>query len=150
DGYESATAENFGHDLFFVDKKDYVVVAPTKDLAAAFAKGAPGLDGKLSKAEAAKLLASDAGIYVDMTAVNKQYGDQIKAARKEAEEQLKKAGETIGKAQKAQMDMALKMIDPIFQAVEDSKTALFTVEVRPGGVSLHDEVAMTAGTKTAD
>jgi hypothetical protein len=149
DGYESATADGTG-DIVFVDKKDYVVVTPSKDVAAAFVKGAPGLDGKMGKEQAAKFLAGDLGLYVDMEAVNKEYGEQIKAARKTVDELLDKLEETLGKAQKSQFETVKKMIGPIFQSVEDAKTALFTAEIRTDGVRLHAEAEVRSGTPTAD
>jgi hypothetical protein len=150
DGYESATAENGNHDIFFVDRKDYVVVTPTKDLAAAYVKGAPGLDGKLGKAQAGKLLGSDAGVYVDLESVNKEFGDQLKAARKEAIEQFKKLAESVPQAQKGQFEMVQKMLDPLFQAIEDGKSVLAAAEVGPNGVTYHEELEFRASTPTTD
>ncbi len=118
DGFES-TASDMGGDIFFVDRKDYVVVTPNKDVAEALAKPpAKGLDGKLSKAQAAKLLSSDFGLYVNMEDVNKEYADQIKAAREAVEEQLKKAEKADDKSMKMALSMAKQFVGPIFQAVE--------------------------------
>ena len=151
DGYEWVTPEGGGADVVFVDKKDYVVLTPTKDIAAAFVKGgAAGLDGKMSKGQAARFLASDVGLYVDMEAVNQTYGDQIKAARKEIEEQLDKVQSSLGATQKAQFEVVKKAIGPVFQAVEDGKTALLTAEIGPDGVRLHAEAGVRSGTPTAD
>src|SRR5438874_421396 len=85
--------------------RDHVVATPSKDVAADFAKTTPGLDGKMDKAQAARFLASDEGVYVDMEAVNKQYGDQIKAAHKAMTEQFDKLAEKVPAAQKGQFEM---------------------------------------------
>ena len=45
DGFES-TASDMGGDVFFVDRKDYVVVTPSKDVAEAFGQGAGGGPGR--------------------------------------------------------------------------------------------------------
>ena len=149
DGFES-TASDMGGDIFFVDRKDYVVVTPRKDVAEALAKApTAGLDGKMSKAQAAKFLSSDMGVYVNMEDVNKEYGDQIKAARDGAEEALKKAEKLDDKSMKMALSMAKQLVGPLFQAVEDGQTALVTTEVRPGGVALHYEVGFRADSKTA-
>ena len=77
--------------VYFVNQKDYVVVTPSKDVAAVFeqkATRAPRLDGKLSKAQAAQFLASDVGLYVNMEDVNTKYADQIKAAHKAVDDQI--------------------------------------------------------------
>ncbi|HVS35132.1 MAG TPA: hypothetical protein VMS17_06085 [Gemmataceae bacterium] len=147
DGIDSTTANSH---IYFVDRKEYAVLTPTKEAAEAFVKGAPGLDGKLSKAQAAKFLASDLGVYVNLEDVNKQYGDQIKAFQKTVDEQLDQIESALGAAQKSQFEMIKKMIGPLFQAVEDGKTALFTVEVGADGVKLHGDADLRTGTPTAD
>ena len=151
DGYEATVQSTGKGGIYFVNRKDYAVLTPTKETAEAFVKGGTaGLDGKLSKAKAAKFLASDLGLYVDMEAINKEYGDQIKAAHKTIDEQLDKLEGSLGAAQKTQFEMVKKMIGPIFQAVEDMKSGLATLEVRADAVSYHEEVAMRSGTPTAD
>jgi hypothetical protein len=150
DGYESTVGDFNSQNIFFVDKKDYAVITPRKDVAAAFAKGGPGLDGKMSKAQAAKLLSSDFGVYLSMDVFNKEYADQIKAGHEAADEQIKKLEDTVGKTQKAQFELMKKMIGPIFQAVEDSKGALVTLEIRPGGVAFHTQSEVRPGSPTAD
>ncbi len=149
DGFES-TASDMGGDVFFVDRKDYVVVTPNKDLAKALAKPpAKGLDGKLSKAQAAKFLSSDMGVYVNMEDVNKEYADQIKAAHEAVEEQLKKAEKLDEKSTKMALSMAKQFIGPLFQAVEDGRSTLLTLEVRPDGVALHTDAEFLKDSKTA-
>ncbi len=154
DGVESATFG--GMPVYFVDKKEYVVFTPSKDLAASYAKqgagaeGTAGLDGKMDKKQAARFAASDFGVYVNMEAVNEKFGDHIKAAHTQFNDALDKAAQTVGKDQKAQMEMARKMFEPMFQAVEDAKTALVTADFRPDGVALHTAVTMRSGTATAD
>ena len=149
DGFES-TASDMGGDIFFVDRKDYVVVTPNKDVAEELAKPpTAGLDGKMSKGQAAKFLSSDAGVYVNMEDVNKEYADQIKKAHDSADELLQKAEKQDDKSMKMALSMAKQIVGPLFQAVEDSQTALVTAEVRPGGVSWHYEVGFQADSKTA-
>ena len=136
-----------------MDKKDYVVLTPSKDLAASYVKqgaGAAGLDSKLSKAQAARFLASDIGYYADMEAIGKEYADQIKAFRTQFHEQLDKAAQAVGPDQKAQFELAKKMFDPLFQAVEDAKGGLATVNVHPDGVAVHVDIEARPGTPTAD
>ncbi len=149
DGFES-TASDMGGDIFFVDRKDYVVVTPNKDLAKALAKPpAKGLDGKMSKAQAKKFLSSDMGVYVNMVDVNKEYADQIKAAHEAVEEQLKKAEQLNEKSTKLALSMAKQFIGPLFQAVEDGRSTLLTLEVRPDGVALHTDAEFLKDSKTA-
>ena len=151
DGYEATVPPTGTGGVFLVDRKDFVVITPTKEMAAAFVKApAAGLDTKLGKGRAERFLKSDLGLYVDMEAVNKEYGDQIKAAHKTIDEQLDKLEASLGTAQKSQFETVKKMIGPIFQAVEDGKSGLATLEVRPDDVTYHEELAVRAGTPTAD
>ena len=150
DGLESTVGEDNHEDIFFVDRKDYVVVTPQKDVAQALAKApTAGLDGKLSKTQAAAFLSSDAGVYVNMDAVNKEYADQIKKAHESVDELLQKAEKQDDKSMKMALSMAKQLVGPLFQAVEDSKAALVTAEVHPGGVALHTEVGFRDNSTTA-
>ena len=149
DGFESTVSDD-GQDIFFVDRKEYVVVTPLKEIAETLAKPpTAGLDGKLSKAQAAKFLSSDLGIYGDMEAVNKEHADDIKKAREAVDGLLEKAEKQDDKSMKMALSMAKQLVGPLFQAVEDSQVALVTAEVRPGGVALHYEVGFQADSKTA-
>ncbi len=154
DGYESTMFG--GQTVYFVNKKAYVVMTPSKDLAASYAKkatgseGTAGLDGKMDRKTAAHFLASDFSLYVNMEAVNEKFGDQIKTAHTQFNEQLDKAAQTVGKEQKGQIEMARKMSEPVFQAVEDAKTALMTANYRSDGLALHMAVTVRSGTPTAD
>jgi hypothetical protein len=53
------------------------------------------------------------------------------------------------KTMKGVLDVYRELIDPAFQAVEDSQGVLLTAEVRPGGVALHAESELRSGTPTA-
>jgi len=47
-------------------------------------------------------------------------------------------------------DLATKMMDPIFQAVDDGKAGMATLEVGAAGVGYHEECSFRAGTPTTD
>jgi hypothetical protein len=135
EGYEGTTFEN--QPIFFIDHRDYAVLTPSETVAKRLAKTGEGLDGKISKELGAKLLSSDIGVYVNMDMVNKDYADQIKAGKAMAEAGLKTSIENAGQAEKAQMELALKAIGPLFQAVEDSQGVLLSFEIRPTGLAMH-------------
>jgi hypothetical protein len=132
-----------------VDKKGYAVVTPNEEVAAALAKKPAGLDGAMSKAQAAKFLAGDLGVYVSMSTVNKDYGEQIKEAKGQVEQALDQAASNVPKAQKSSFDLAKKMIGPVFQAVEDSQGLLLTVEFRPNALVLHAQTELRNGSTTS-
>jgi hypothetical protein len=147
DGYEWTEVD--GKSVYFVNKKDYVVATPSKDVAVSFTKKQKGLDERISKEQAARLLGDDAGIYVSMDAVNKEYADQIKLAKESAAEGLKKLAEAAEANQRAALEFMRKLIDPAFQAVEDSQGIVFSLSFRPSGLAVHLETELRPGTPTA-
>jgi hypothetical protein len=147
-GFEWTPLEN-GEAIYFVNKKDYVVVTPTKEAAQAFVKTQPGLDGKISKELAARLLASDVGLFLAMDFFNKQYADQIKSAKETLTGLIDIAAGQAGKAQQGSFELIRKLIGPVFQAVEDSQGVLLTAEFRPTGLALHAQTEMRPGSVTA-
>jgi hypothetical protein len=146
-GFESATVS--GETLYFVDKKEFAVVTPDKDVAKSFTKKQKGIDGRISKEQADKLLGSDVGVYVSMDAMNKEYAEQIKKAKESAHEGIKTISESVDKSQRGTFALLEKIIDPAFQAVEDSQGLLFTVEFRPTGFAFHLQTELRADTPTA-
>jgi hypothetical protein len=85
-------------------------------------------------------------VYVDTAAVNKQYGDQIKAAQGQVDAVLGIAASQVGEANKASIEMAKKMIAGVFQAMEDSRAVLATADFRPEGLAVHVQGKVAAGT----
>jgi hypothetical protein len=140
-GYENANVE--GQATYFVDRKNgYAAVTPDADVAAMLVKKYDGLDGKLSKALAKSLLASDVSVYVDMAAVNKEFGEQIKQFQSVFEQGV----DTL--PDKSTAEMAKRVYAPIFQAVSDSTAVLVSADLRPEGVLLHVETEVAADSKT--
>jgi hypothetical protein len=135
--------------VYFVDRKSFAVVTPNEDVANSLAKKYDSIEGKVSKAQTAKLLGSDIGVYVNLDSVNKEYGEQIKTAKEGLKGFIDTIGDTVGPQQKAGMEMLKKLIGPIFQAVEDSEGVLFTAEIRPTGIALHAESELRPGSTTA-
>jgi hypothetical protein len=135
-GYEEATLET-GEPIFFVDGKDYAAVFLKKEVAAAFTKKQPGLDTRMSAEQAAKFLAGDVGVYVNMDLVNKEYAEQIKEAREAVDQALKRAAEGLTKNERGLVQIAQRLAGPAFQAVQDSRGLLLTAEFRPAGLALH-------------
>ncbi len=139
-GYERA--EINGREFFFVDRKDYAVVTPSKDVAVLMAKKYPGLDDKLSQPVGRRLLDSDLGLYVNLAAVNKEYGEQIKSARQMFEGLL----ETAAVGDKSSVEMAKKVYGGMFQLIEDGRALLVALDFRPQGLNLHLQAQVGADT----
>ena len=84
-----------------------------------FTKKVTGLDGKLGKETAQRLLGADVSLYLDAAALNKQYGDQLQGARFLLESQLPSA--IPDKVMPINNEMA--EVGPIAKWRDDPKTA---------------------------
>jgi hypothetical protein len=147
EGVESVTIQN--EETYFVDRKPYAIVTPNKEVANSFTKKQAGLDGKLSKEQSARFLGSDFGVYVNMGLLNKQYAEEFKKAREGIEQSIDVLTQGGDETQKKAVEMFKKAIGPIFQAIEDTRGVLLTVDFRPGGLALHIEGEVAEGSTTA-
>jgi hypothetical protein len=142
-GYDVTTMDN--EETYFIDRKDYVLFTPNKDLAGQLAKKGPGLDGKLNKDVAKKLLNADVSAYVDMKAVNKEFGGQIQGFRQLFEAGFAQAGDQIGKAN---AEMIKTVMDAIFQFIDDGAGILLSAEFRPEGLAVQVQARVGEDSKT--
>ena len=152
DGYESVALNGLfaGKVCFIIDKKDHAVFTLRKERAIAFAKGGPGLDGRISKTHSDRLLASDLGLYVSMDVLNKDYAEMVKAARETLENQLKGADAAQDKTLKPLLAPARDALGPLFQAVEASSGILVTLDLRAEGLVVHADSEFRPNSKTAE
>src|SRR5262249_27102825 len=120
---------------------------PNKDLADQLTKKGPGLDGKLKKEMAKKLLDADLAAYVNMTAVNKQYGPQIQAGRQMIGFFSGQAAEQLGKKY---AEMLQELLNGFFQFGEDGTAIHLTTEFLTDGLAFHFETRIGNETKTND
>jgi hypothetical protein len=141
-GYDQA--ELNGHETYFINRQGFAIVTHSKDAAAMLAKKPAGMDGKLSADLAKQLLDNDLSMYVNLAAVNKEYGDSIKGGRQFFETILESAGGT----DKASMEYAKAMYGALFQAVEDGKVLLAAADFRPEGMNLHIQFQVGPDTAT--
>jgi hypothetical protein len=135
---------------YLVDRKGWVVATPVRELAVAFLGNQPGLDGKLSRAQAERLLGTDVGLYVDMAAVNKTYGAQIAEFSKEMQKAMEEGGPLAGGRSKADTEAMKRIVPTLVQAVADSRSLLVTADFPPTGLavqlSLHVDPASATNT----
>ncbi len=150
DGIQSVTIENESSPTYFLDRKGYAVVTPNEEVAKSFTKKQAGLNTKMSKEQAAKLLSADLGLYVNMESVNKEYGEQIKEAKNGLDQLLGPLSAAGDESQKKAIELVKKAIGPIFRTVEDMHAGLVTVEFRPGGLALHLQSEMKENSTTAN
>jgi len=146
-GYETTTVSDVVP-LYLVDrsKEGYAVIARDEGTAKMFVKKPEkGLDKKVSPEVAKKFLAGDLGVYVDMAAVNKKYGDAIQAGKKTLQDALES-----GAGDKNTQELLKKVIDPVFQAIGDGQAVLATIEFRPEGMNMAFLGEVDAKSKTND
>jgi hypothetical protein len=144
-GYETVKISD--KDVYLVNRDGYAIATPQKDVAVLLMKKQPGLDTKLDKEVAKKLLESDAGLYVDMAAVNKKYADQLKQFRQLLPLLMGQVAQS-GQVDKGQMEMIKRFAEGVFQLVDDARTFVVATDFRPEGFSLHTEVAVADDSKT--
>ncbi len=142
DGYERADLN--GRETYFVDQQGFAAVTTSKDAAVLLAKKPAGLDGKLSADLAKAFLANDVSLYVNLAAVNKEYGDQIKSFRDTMEGLMLAAGG----ADKTSLEYIKIFYGAMFQAIEDGRAFLAALDFRPEGMSLKLQFQVGADTKT--
>lgn len=147
-GIESANIDS-GKQTYFVERKGYAIVTPDKEVAESFTKKITGLNTKLNKDLAAKLLSSDLGLYVNMDAVYKEYGEQIKQAKQGIQQLVDFGAASAEDSQKKYIEMAKKAIDPVFQSVEDLQSLLLTFELRSTGLALNLQGEVKESSPTA-
>jgi hypothetical protein len=147
-GYETTTID--GKEHFLIHRKGYVIVAGDKEVADQFlGKQGTGLDGKLSKQVAARLLESDVALYVDMAAINKEYGESLQGFRQIVPFLLDQAADNAqGQLDKTTVKFMKGFLEGFFQAVADSRHVLLSVSFRPEGLALHVGVGIGKDSST--
>lgn len=146
-GYEVTTVND--HELYFVEGKGYAVVTPKKEVALQFAKKkGPGLDTTMNPDLAKQLLATDMAFYVNLAAVNKQYGDHIKASQQQFIQVVEQLLQASGQVDKNTQEMFKNFYNGFFQVLEDCKGLLFTLDFRPEGLAIHLQANVGAEGKT--
>ena len=138
-----------GDAMYLLDRKGWAIVATDKETIEVFAKDYKGLDTRMSKEQAAKLLDGDFGVYLSMDHFNKDYAEQIKEAKSAINDQVIPQLETTGQFDKATMKLYKTLIASAFQAVEDSRGLLMTVDFRPSGLAWHVETEVRPDTATS-
>jgi hypothetical protein len=141
DGVDAIKTAAFGDEMpaYMVDLKDYVAVTLDKATADAYAaKYTRGTAEKMGPEQAESFLKADLAVYVNMDAINDQFGDQIKGFKGLIDfgiQQAAQQGALPGFSQK-QMDALKVLLKGAFQGIEDCRSVLFTTEFRPDGMAV--------------
>ena len=140
DGVDSVKTSATGNEttVYMVDLKEYVALSIEKGTADTYA-------GKFTKATTASLgtelagtfLNSDACVFVNMDAINEQYGEQIRGFKTLIDFAFGQAGMggQIPGLSKKQLEGMKAILSGVFQGVEDCRGLVMGVEFRPEGLN---------------
>ena len=145
---EVITMEN-GSILFFIPRKDQVLVTPDRDIANLIAKRPTPITTKISRIQANRLQAPDLGIFVNLEAIQKDYPQSLTETKKEIETSLKDLESILGTKKLLGSDLISQIIALTFKGIEDSKGMVFSIDFRPTGIVFHGETEFKANTETA-
>lgn len=140
DGVEQTNV--MGKDLFFVDRSGWAIVSPNKDAIALLSKDNPGLNTRVNADMSRRMTESDVSVYVNLTAINKQFGEQIKQAK----DTLFGLLDQFGNQDRSTMEMVKSVYGGVFQVIEDGKGLVLALDFRPEGLSL--QLAAQIATET--
>lgn len=142
DGSEQTTV--MGKDLFFLERTGWAIVSPNKDAMALLAKDNPGLNTRIGAELNRKLTESDVAAYVNLSAVNKQFGDNIR----EAKDTFFGLLDQFGNQDRSTMEMVKSIYGGVFQVIEDGKGLVLAIDFRPEGLSVQLAAQIGAETPT--
>lgn len=145
---EVVTMEN-GSTLFFIPRKNQVLVTPDRDIANLIAKRPTPITTKISRIQANRLQAPDLGIFVNLQAIHKDYPQALTETKKEIESSLRMLESIFGIKNVLGSDLINQAIAITFKGIEDSKGMVFSIDFRPTGIALHGETEFKADTPTA-
>src|SRR5581483_5635083 len=101
---------------------------------------------KLAKGIAKRLVDSDLALYVNMEAVNKEFGQQIQLGQTILDGVIQ--GGQLPGLQGQNAEMVKKVAPAVFQLIKDSKALLLTMEFRPEGFALRGETQVGGDSQT--
>lgn len=141
DGVDAIKTAAFGEEMpaYMVDLKDYVAVTVDKVTADAYA-------GKYTRATADQMgpelaesfLKSDVALFINMDAINDQFGEQIRGVKGLIDFGIQQAAQqgTLPGFSAKQMDALKTVLKGAFQGVEDCRSVVFAAEFRPDGLAV--------------
>lgn len=147
DGFDSVKMESQEDPFYLVDRKNYLAITNDKDLAKDLSKGGDGLAKALPKDTADAFLSQDVSAYVNLRAINKQYGPQIKGFKAILDLGLQGGGMGIDKKQ---AELIKQMFNGFLSVLDDGTGAVLGFDFRPEGVNIHLSAQFAADSGTND
>jgi hypothetical protein len=139
------------HTVYLVDLKEYVALTPDKATAETYTnKYAQATTAAMAPDIAASFVAADLAVYVNLDVINDKYGDQIRQFKGLIDFGIQQAqmGGALPGVTKKQLEAAKTMLQGAFQAVEDGRALVLTVEFRPEGLNLRLQAQFAADTNS--
>lgn len=146
DGLDSFKDQD-GGTVYALKGDGFVAFAPESPdvLKLMAAKPSSSLDAKLSGDIKAALFGGDAGVYVSLSAVVEQYGEQIDAAR----EQLNTVMEQAGQAQAGQVEQAKEVFKILFDSLKQGDAIAVNLDFDAAGLDLSGLISVKADSEAA-
>lgn len=154
DGVDSFKSSATGDEttIYLVDLKEYVAFTNEKGVADLYAsKYTAGSTEPMGKEMAETFLKADVALYVNMDAINEQFGDKIRAFRGLIDfgiQQAQQQGALPG-MNKKQIEAMKVAIKGLFQGVEDSRSIVVAGEFLPEGLRLQVQGRFAENTPSA-
>jgi hypothetical protein len=154
DGVDTVKTEAFGDEkpVHLVDLKEYTAVTLDRATADAHAaKFAPATAEQMGTDLAETFLKGDVALYVNLDAINDQFGDQIRGFKGLVDFALQQAAQqgAFGAMSKKQIEAIKVVLKGLIQGVEDSRGLVAAAEFRPEGVYAKLQVRFTENSPSA-
>ena len=154
EGVDAIKTAAFGEEepAYLVDLKDYVALTPHKPTAESYAaKYTGGTTGQMGPELSSAFLKADLAAFVNMDAINDQFGDQIKGFKGLIDFGIQQAAQqgTLPGLSKKQMDGLKVVLKGAFQGVEDCRAILITAEFRSDGLAVRLQARFTENSPSA-
>lgn len=154
DGVDTVKTEAFGDEkpVHLVELKEYTAVTADRATADALAaKFAPATAEQMGTDLAETFLKADVALYVNLDAINDQFGDQIRGFKGLIDFAIQQAGQqgAFGAMSKKQLEAVKVVLKGLIQGVEDSRGLVAAAEFRPEGVYGKLQVRFTENSPSA-
>lgn len=154
DGIDAIRTAAFGPEepAFLVDLKDYAAITLDKETAGTFAVKYPAATSDQMGTDLAEtFVKGDVSVYVNMEAVNEQFGEQIRAFKGLADFAVQQAQQqgVLQTLNRKQVEGVKVLLKAAVQGVEDCRAVVLGVEFRPDGLFAKLQLRFAEGSPSA-
>lgn len=135
-GIEQFQFEDSAETTYLIDLPGYVVLTPDESIAQIFSgKYEKATTDRLGREVSEALLSADVSVYLNITAINAEYGNQIRGARQLMDFALQQGAGAAG-ISKSQMEAIKLFSQGLFQGIEDAQALVLGLEFRSQGLGV--------------